>query len=134
MPRWSYSVVQSQMTKTDPLAKWSGRHHDADLDLTVGDDHPVDQEFDERTSLLERGVGQSLPYPGARRPNGTGQSGEFSLSGTMGLQLPCLLFQLMLTSFEISFTPSVFTDEHDAGKTGFRQALDLLCQAHLNAP
>jgi len=53
--------------KTDLLARWSGRHHVADLDLAVGDDHPVDQEFDERTLLLKRGVGQSMLYSGAKR-------------------------------------------------------------------
>jgi len=122
------------MTKADLLAGWSGRHHVADLDLAVGDDHPVDQEFDERTSLLERGVGQSLLYSGAKRPDGTGQSGKFILPIGMCIQLPCLLFQLMLTLFEIISTPPIFVDEHDAGKVGFRQTLDLLCQARLTSP
>ena len=72
MPGWSYSVVQSQMIESDRLAGWSCRHHGADLDLAVGDDYPVDQEFDKGTSLLEQGEGQSLLYSIAKRLDGTG--------------------------------------------------------------
>ena len=51
----------------------------------------------------------------------------------MCIQLLCLFFKLMLTLFEIILAPPVFGDEHDAGKIGFRQALDLLCQARLTS-
>src|SRR4051812_7220544 len=38
-------IVQSQMTKPDLLASPVRRHHVADLHLTIGDDHSVDQEL-----------------------------------------------------------------------------------------
>ena len=38
-------IVQSQMTKPDLLAGPVCWHHVADLDLAVGGDHPVDQQF-----------------------------------------------------------------------------------------
>ena len=66
--RWSCSIVQSQMTKTDLLARPVRRHHVADLHLAVGDDHPVDQELDQGPSLLEGGLGQTLPHPSGRTP------------------------------------------------------------------
>ena len=48
--RWLNNRVeigQSQMTKADLLARPVRRHHVANLDLAVGDDHPVDQELDQ---------------------------------------------------------------------------------------
>src|ERR687889_395215 len=53
-------IVQSQMTKPDLLAGPVRRHHVADLHLSVGDDHPVDQEFHYGPSLLECCLGQAL--------------------------------------------------------------------------
>ena len=38
-------IVQSQMTKPDLLAGPIRRHHVADLHLSVGEDHPIDQDF-----------------------------------------------------------------------------------------
>src|SRR3712207_8115479 len=58
-------IVQSQMTKADLLAGPVRRHHVADLHFAIGDDHPVDQEFDQGPSLLEGRLGQSLPHPPA---------------------------------------------------------------------
>jgi hypothetical protein len=52
-PRWPCSIVQSQMTKPDRLAGLGGRHHVADLDLAIGDDHPIDQQLDQGPPLLE---------------------------------------------------------------------------------
>ncbi len=66
---------------------------------------------------------QSLLYFAAKRPDGTGQSCKFFLPIRMCIQL-----------FEIILAPPVFIDEYDADKVGFRQALDLLCQARLTSP
>ena len=52
-------IGQSQMTKTDLLARPIRRHHVADLDLAVGHDHPVDQELDQGSPLLEGGLVQA---------------------------------------------------------------------------
>ena len=52
-------IGQSQMTKADLLARPIRRHHVADLDLAVGDDHPVDQELDQGSPLLEGGLVQA---------------------------------------------------------------------------
>ena len=95
------------MTKADLLAGWSCRHHVADLDRAISDDHPVDQEFDERASLLERGVGQTLLYAIAKPLDGTRQACKFFLSIRMGIQLPDLFFELMLTLFEIILAPPI---------------------------
>src|SRR3954447_8450101 len=59
-------IGQSQMIKTDLLARPVRRHHVADLDVAIGDDHAVDQELDQGSPLLEGGFVQALPH---RRQN-----------------------------------------------------------------
>ncbi len=67
-------IVQSQMTKSDLLAGPVRWHYVADLDLTIADDHPVDQKFDQGPLLLECGIGQSLPDPTAEILEGAGET------------------------------------------------------------
>src|SRR3954465_13184688 len=74
---WIIEIGQSQMTKTDLLARPVCRHHVADLDVTIGDDHAVDQELAQGPPLLEGGLVQALPPPPAELPDGVGQAGEF---------------------------------------------------------
>src|SRR5829696_9886380 len=69
-------IGQSQMTKTDLLARPVRRHHVANLDLAIGDDHSVDQELDQGSPLLEGGLVQALPHPPAELPDGGGQPCE----------------------------------------------------------
>ncbi|MGO8947257.1 MAG: IS3 family transposase [Ktedonobacterales bacterium] len=40
---WGIEIVCTQMTKTNVLACRTGRENIADLDLLVGDHHPIDQ-------------------------------------------------------------------------------------------
>jgi hypothetical protein len=50
------------MTEPDLFAAPGCRHHVADLDLAIGDDHPIDQEFHQSPFLLECGIRQPLPH------------------------------------------------------------------------
>ena len=126
-------IGQSQMTKADLLARPVRRHHVADLDLAVGDDHPVDQEFDQGSPLLEGGLIQALPHPPAELPDGGGQSRELLLPVRLRFELPRLFLELLLTSFEVSSAPPVLVERHHAGEIGVRQALELLPQTGLPA-
>ena len=49
-------MVRPQLAKRDLGDVCGGRDDVADLDLLMGNDHPIDQELDEGTFLLERGV------------------------------------------------------------------------------
>ena len=50
-------VVFTQMTKADPLALGAQRDDVADLDLAIGDDHPIDQQLHQLALLGEVGAG-----------------------------------------------------------------------------
>jgi hypothetical protein len=58
-------VVFTQMTKADVLALRIGGQHVTDLDLGIGDDHPIDEQQDELSALLEAGRGQAMLHSGA---------------------------------------------------------------------
>jgi transposase len=63
--RWVVEVVFTQMTKADVLALRIGGQHVTDLDLGIGDDHPIDEQQDELSALLEAGRGQAMLHSGA---------------------------------------------------------------------
>jgi IS6 family transposase len=135
--RWHNNRVeigQSQMTKTDLLARPVRRHHVADLDVTIGDDHAVDQELDQGPPLLEGGSVQALPHPPAELPDGVGQASEFLPPVRLRLEAPFLFLELPLAPFEVTPAPTVLVQRHHAGEVGVRQALELLPQAHLSTP
>ena len=72
---WVSGVVYTQMTKTNVLAARIGGDHVPDLYLLVGDDHPVDQQLHQPTSLLEGGIFQSALHPSAEILYGTRHAG-----------------------------------------------------------
>src|SRR5919206_476741 len=100
-------IGQSQMTKTDLLARPVRRHHVADLDLAIGDDHAVDQELDQGPPLLEGGLAQALAHPPAELPDGVGQASEFLLPVRLRHEAPFLFLELPLAPFEVTPAPTV---------------------------
>ena len=81
-------IVFTQMTKAGVLAGGAGGDNVADFDLVVGDHDPIDQQFDQRAFLRERGVGQAGADPLAKRGDRSGQSGQFGVV----IDLGCLLY------------------------------------------
>ena len=59
--RWVVEIVFAQLTKPDVLARRGGGQDVADLDRTIGDDHPVNQEHHQLTPLLEGSASEALP-------------------------------------------------------------------------
>jgi len=59
--RWAVEMVFTQLAKRAVRPLGGGRQDVPDLDLVVGDDHPVDEQFGQLPSLRERGRGESGP-------------------------------------------------------------------------
>src|SRR5438552_2181085 len=57
--RWRIEMVFTQLAKRAVRPVGGGREHVADLNLVVGDDDPVDEQFGQLPSLRERGRGKS---------------------------------------------------------------------------
>ena len=66
--------------------------------------------------------------------DGARQPGEFVVPVRLRLELPQLLFELLLTPLQITPAPPVFVQHHHTRQVGFGQAFDLLSQARLATP
>ena len=122
------------MTKPDLFAGLAHRHHIAEFDLPISDNHPINQKLDQRSFLLKCGLLQSLLYTLAETFKRFGQSRKLLLPICLRLQLSCLLLDLLLTPLKIAAAPAIFVKQHHAGEIGLRQALELLRQARLATP
>ncbi len=122
------------MTKPDLLAGPVCRHHVADLNIPISDDHPINQKFHQRPPLLKGGLGQPPLHSLAKRPNGAGQSGKFLLPVNLCLELPLLLSEPLLTFFKVTSAPPTLVQTHHASEIGLGQALELLPEARLATP
>ena len=60
---WLSEIVCTQMTKTHVLGTRTGGNHIANLDVVIGHDDPIDEQFDQLTLLLESRRGEASLYP-----------------------------------------------------------------------
>ncbi len=74
---WQIEMVFSQLTKGPVRASGGGRQHVADLDLVVGDDHPVDEQLHQLAPLFEGGGGESGSDGLAERLDAVGHRLQF---------------------------------------------------------
>jgi hypothetical protein len=75
--RWENEMVFSQLTKGPVRASGGGWQHVADLDLVVGDDHPVDEQLHQLAPLFEGGGGESGSDGLAERLDAVGHRLQF---------------------------------------------------------
>ena len=120
------------MTKPDLLAGPVRWHRVADLRLAICDGHSVDQELHQGPSLLECGLGQSLPHPLADVLDGAGKPGELLLPVRLGVKSPRLPLELALALLEVTPAPAVFLQQDDPAEIGLGQPLELLPEARLS--
>jgi DNA invertase Pin-like site-specific DNA recombinase len=131
--RYTLKVVFTQMTKADVLALGAGGQHVADLDVGVGDDHPVDQQQHELAALLEAGAGQPALHPGPESLEGSRHAGELLPAGRVLAQLLLLLGQCPHALLQIASPPSVLVERDDRSEVGVREPLQLVPQVRLAA-
>lgn len=103
---WAAEIVCTQMTKTDLFAARVGGNHIPNLDVGIGNDHPIDQKFDQLPFLLEAGVSQARLDPGAEVANRDGQPGDLFMPLGLGRQLALLFYQRLVSLFQF-LTPSL---------------------------
>src|SRR5690242_18018913 len=124
-------VVFTQMTKADVLALGAGGQHVADLDLGVGDDHPVDQQQHELAALLEAGPGQPALHPGPESLERGRHAGELLPAGRVVAQLFLLRGQRLHVPLQVAPPPSVLVERDDRSEVGVREPLQLVPQVRL---
>jgi hypothetical protein len=81
-------IVCTQVTKPRAGAAGGGWDHVADLHLTVGDHHPVDQQLHQLAALLEVGLAQTHAQLLQHPSHGLGDAADLDQPLTLGGDLP----------------------------------------------
>jgi SRSO17 transposase len=88
--RWRIEMVFTQLAKRAVRPVGGGREDIADLDLAVGDDDAVDEQFGQQPALGEAGGGQPGPDGLAECLDPVGDGAELQLLPGCGVQLALL--------------------------------------------
>ena len=105
---WSAEIVCTQMTKTDMLAARMSGNHVANLDFGIGNNHAVNQQFDQAAFLLEAGVGQATPDTSTEIIDSDCKLGHFCVPFGLGRQLRFLFRQGMVSLFQFASPSFIF--------------------------
>ena len=119
-------IVCSQSTKRVALAFRLDGDRVTDLDGFAGDDHAVDQQFQQRSLAVEVRLLQALPHPPAER---RGMARETSgLCPAVGVvrEFAFLAIERQQPALGIPPAALVLVQLYHAGKVGLREPLDLL--------
>jgi hypothetical protein len=131
--RFDPEIVCTQVTKPGLGAVVGGGDHRADLDVAVGDHHPVDQQLDQLAALVEVGLvkahPQLLEHPGCR----LGDCAHLDQPLTLGGDLPLARQQVGLLPGKAVILSLEAGQVDHLGRVGLRQPLALACHAGSHA-
>jgi hypothetical protein len=119
--RWQVEIVFTQMTKGGAFSRRTGRQDVADLDLAVGDDDTIDQEFDQLSALGKIQVFQGRLDALAEGPDAFRQFGHIDLALRLGIQLAQLLRQTVLGLLHLLSFALEFVAANNLGQIGIQQ-------------
>jgi hypothetical protein len=118
------------MTKTGLLAACGGRDHVADLDLLVGDDYTVNEQFDQLAFLFKARLFESGTYSLTKLLHGLGDPGQLHMFGGAGFQLTHLSGNSFQALFQFVPSPLVFFQGNHTCQICIRQPFRLMLNAH----
>jgi hypothetical protein len=121
--RWKIEIVHPQMTKPNGGTVAGGGEDVADLDLAIGDNDAVNQEFDERPPLLESRCVQSVADLGAKRLERLGDRAQGDMLLRYGVELALLSLQGLLSTGQLVCLAFKGRQGEDFGEIGVEQAL-----------
>jgi hypothetical protein len=131
--RFDLEIVCTQVTKPCLGAVVGGWDHIADLHLTVGDHHPVDQQLYQLAALLEAGLAQAHPellqHLGHRLGDRAHLDQPLALSG----DLPLARQQVGLLAGKAPVLPLEAGQVDHLGQVGLQQPLTLAGHARPDA-
>lgn len=103
--RWQVEIVHPQMTKPNGGTVAGGGEDVADLDVTVGDNDAVNQEFDECASLLKGCLMQTVADLGTERLERLRDSAQGDVLLRDGIELLLLAVQGLLPTGQLVLLP-----------------------------
>ena len=120
---WSVEIVRTQMAKTDGLGAWAGGDNVADLDIAIGYDDAVDEQFDQLASLFEGRAGQTSLDALAERLDGAHHAGDLRLAIGLRRELLPLADEPQSLLLKLAPAPLILRERHDGPEIGRRQPL-----------
>src|ERR1700760_4568153 len=129
--RWAVEIAFTQLTKADVLALGGDGQHIADFDVSVGDDHAIDEQHHELTAPLEVSFGQPPLHPRAEGLQRGRYAGELLLARRVVTQQRLLPGQGLHAPLQIAAPPFILIERDDRSKVGVGEPLDLLAQMRL---
>jgi hypothetical protein len=121
--RYKVEIVHPQMTKPNGGTVAVRGEDIADLDITVGDNDAVNQEFDECSPLLEGRRVQTVPDLGAKGLERLRDRAQSDVLARHGVELPLLTLQGLLPTGQLVALAFKDWQGEDTGKIGVEQAL-----------
>ena len=125
---WRIEMVFTHLAKRAVRPVGGGWEHVADLDLVVGDDHPVDEQFGQQPALLEGGGGQPGADGLAECLDPVGDGLQFQPLAGGGVQLALLGRQGGAAAVQLVPLALEFGQGDDLGQVGIQQPLLLAVQ------
>ena len=106
--RFAIEIVFTQMTKTDVFAGRGGRNNISDLNISILDHYPINQQLDQFPSLIKVGILQARLNALAKQPDRVRQPSQFLLPVDLAGQLVLLFFQPLLVAFQFTSPTLIF--------------------------
>src|SRR5215207_10173134 len=120
-----------QMTKASGFAIWAGWNGIADLDVSVGDDHPHHQPLDMLPFLLPRCLLKPLLHPTAELVDAQAHACDLAVTVDLRLQLLPLSPKALGLLLQVVTATAIFLQAHNLAQIRLGQSLDLLLHTDL---
>jgi len=124
--RWQIEIVQSQLTKKNPLAGGGSGDHIADLHLLIGDHDAVNEQFNQLSFLLKSRLSQAELDTLTKRLNGLDLSRQFIMAPDAGFELTDLLSNSLQSMLQLLVPTLVLLQLEDTSQIGVRESLHLM--------
>jgi hypothetical protein len=115
-------IVFTQMTKGGRFSRRTGWQDIPNLDLAIGDDHTIDEQFDQLPPLGEIQAAQGRLDALAKAADSFSHFGHINLALRLGIQLAQLLAQPVLCLLHLLSFALEFVAANYLGQVGIQQA------------
>jgi len=115
-------IVFTQLTKRGVLPRWPRRDHIADLDLPLGDDDAIDQQFHELAPLNKSEVLQRRLHASAKVGDAGAETCQIAVLLRLCVDLTHLLLQALSCLHERLMRPLEFVATDDRSQVHLQQA------------
>src|SRR3972149_5555200 len=127
-------IVFTQMTKMDVFARRTGRDHVSDLDISIFDNNPVNEQFFQFPFLFKVSILQPGLDTAAEIFDRSGQAGEFILSVYLMDKLLFQVFHALTLAIQIGSSTLVLGQRDDTVQVSFGEPVQLGLKSDLSTP